>query len=109
MTDPKELLKVLLQGRNSIPDMEDLTDCILQEFGGFKKFAQELHIQYTACKKTPMAASRMLESVMRLITAVNANRKASALDNMSTEEIEAVIVNLLKETDAKKEGAAKLP
>lgn len=85
-----------LSRRNQLPEMDDLLTAIVGQFGGFQEFAKEFYEAYKRCKQTPMAASKMLEGVMRLMNTVNEKRTATPIEQLSTPELETIVLELMR-------------
>lgn len=98
-----------LSKRNSLPDMDDLLTAIVGQFGGFQEFAKEFYEAYNRCKKTPMASAKMLEGVIRLMNTVNDKRTATPIEQLSTSELEAIVLDLMKKNQPIPQPPAEEP
>jgi hypothetical protein len=96
-----------LSKRQSIPETEDLVTAIINQFGGFTEFAKEFHQAYCRSKQSPMASSKMLEALMRLMNNINENRKQTPLERMSEEELESLILHLMVKHKVQTDGATE--
>lgn len=76
----------VFRARTSLPGLDDLVGTLLDEFGGVREFARTFH-QHFDKTDSPMTRSRMLESVMRLVTMAAGQRKPQDLDVLTDDEL----------------------
>jgi hypothetical protein len=94
MPEPSKLIDQLLGKRFAVPELGDMVQAIMSEFGGFQVFAKEWMASYTKC--TGVARANMLRDFTRLMVMANEQAQSNPVEGMSTEEIEHTVKELLK-------------
>lgn len=78
-------------------DINRLAEQALDAFGGSEEFFQKLYREYSGDKTSSIARTKMLESVLRLLTAAAAKKPpAGDTAGMTDEELEAALARLIQ-------------
>jgi hypothetical protein len=103
-TVKKNMLRMILDAEARVPEVAELAGALLKAFGGAEAFAAEYFLQYKAgtVQRSPMAVAKMLEGVVRMINLAGMKKKDSSLENLSDEDLGAVIDEILANRTEKK-------
>jgi hypothetical protein len=96
--EPTEALGVVLDAGRAINTAE-LAEELIAAFGGSRKFAHQYHLEFEGCKAGGIARTKMLDGVLRVVTAAGSQNKgkmgAGDPTGMSDEELLAELAKLL--------------
>jgi hypothetical protein len=96
--DPVEAIKLVLDSGRAV-NTADLAEELISAFGGSKKFAQSYKTEFDGAKGGSISRSKMLDGVLRVITAAGAQNKgakgAGDPAAMSDEELLAEVARML--------------
>lgn len=111
--DVNRLLETISRDRKRIPNLADVVEQLLEQWGGARQFAAAY---YTEFKKAPSPTfrGRMLESVLRLMQAYAAVAgPQEEISGLSDDDLRSVVMGLIgpfyakqKEADARLQRAA---
>lgn len=97
MKDSKGLLDALLATRSTLPELQDLVHALMEEFGGFRKFAKEWGEHYKNSKNA-MTKQKMLSEMVKLIILANNQQVDNPVEGMSDDELRAVLKEVVEQT-----------
>lgn len=107
--DVNRLLETISRDRKRIPNLADVVEQLLEQWGGARSFASAYYNEF---KKAPSASfrGRMLESILRLMQAYAAQvGPQEEISGISDDELRSVVMGLIGPFYAKqKEADARL-
>lgn len=96
---PVEVLAPILDSGRGINTAE-LAEEMIAAFGGARKFSQSYYTEFEGCKVGGIARTKMLDGVLRVVTAAGSQNKGRNMgdpSNMSDEDLMAELGRLLVE------------
>lgn len=99
--DP-EAVMAAISGAGSELDLSELAGELLREFGGAAALARDFVQQYHSDRATPTAKSRMMETVMRILTAAAPKNDplAENLGQLRADQLQTMLGRLLQKGQA---------
>lgn len=96
--DPSVAIGLVLDSGRAINTAE-LAEELISAFGGAREFARSYHVEFVGCKAGTIARTKMLDGVLRVVSAAGAQNKgvrsASDPSGMTDEELMAEMGKIL--------------